>query len=336
MPAPDLGANMRQRREFLKIIGGAATVWPLTARAQGKRPVLGFLASGEPKTLAISMEGFLSGLKEAGFVDGQNLTIEQRWAEGQFNRLPALAAQLVGRPVDVIMAAQGTVTALAVKRATSTTPVVFVTADDPVAAGLVASLARPGGNLTGISRLGTILGAKNLELIHQVVPAASTVGLLINPNRPTAEAQRKTVQDAAAVVGKTIRVLDGSSEAAIHASFQIIIAERIGALIVPFDPVLNIHRRQIIDLADRHRIPAAYALREFIADGGLMSYGDSATESYSLAGAYIGRILKGAKPADLPVQQAARLELALNLKTAKALGVDIPISLLGRADEVIE
>jgi putative ABC transport system substrate-binding protein len=282
------------------------------------------------------MAGFVAGLKEAGFVDGQNLTIEYRWAEGRFERLPALAAELVQHPVHAIMAAQGTVSALAAKRATSTVPVVFVTADDPVAAGLVASVNRPGGNLTGVSRLGTMLGAKNLELIHQVVPAATRIGLLANPKRPTAAAQRKNVEDAAASVGKTIQVLDGSGESEIDAAFKTIASERIGALIVPFDPVLNIHRRQIVTLAARHGVPAAYALREFIAEGGLMSYGDSATESYSLAGAYIARILKGARPADLPVQQASRLELMLNLKTAKALGIDIPITVLGRADEVIE
>jgi putative ABC transport system substrate-binding protein len=325
-----------RRREFITLLGGVAATWPLTARAQATRPVLGFLGSGEARTFTISMGGFLTGLKEAGFVDGQNLTIEYRWADGQFGRLPALAAEMVRRPVDIIMAAQGTVTALAAKGATSTIPIVFVTADDPVGAGLVADLARPGGNLTGISRLGTILGAKNVELIHQVVPAAATIGLLINPKRPTAEAQRKNVEDAAISVGKTIRVLDGSSEAAIDTSFNTMVSDRIGALIVPFDPVLNIHRAQIIALAARHRIPAAYSLREFMVDGGLMSYGDSATESYALAGVYVSRILKGAKPADLPVQQAARLELSLNLKTAKALGLEIPVPLLGRADEVIE
>jgi putative ABC transport system substrate-binding protein len=324
-----------RRREFITLLGGAAA-WPLAARAQGKHPVVGFLASGEPRSIAASSAAFLADLKEAGFVDGQNLTIEYRWAEGRFERLPALAAELVQRPVDVIMAAQGTVSALAAKRATSTVPIVFVTADDPVAAGLVASLNRPGGNLTGVSRMGTILGAKNLELIHEVVPAVSRVGLLINPKRPTADAQRKNATEAAAVLGKAIRVLDGSGEAEIDAAFQTIVSEQIGALLVPFDPVLNAHRRQIIALAARHRLPAAYALREFVADGGLMSYGDSATESYGLAGGYVGRILKGAKPADLPVQQATRLELALNLKTAKTLGLTISIPLLGRADEVIE
>jgi putative ABC transport system substrate-binding protein len=325
-----------RRREFILALGGATVAWPLAARAQGSRPVLGFLASGEPKSISISMDAFLAGLKDGGFVDGQNLTIEYRWAEGRYERLPALAAELVQRPVDVIVAAQGTVSALAAKHATATVPVVFVTADDPVAAGLVASLNRPGGNLTGVSRLDTILSAKNLELIHQVVPAVSQVALLINPKRPTAEAQLRTVQGAAAVLDKTIRVLDCSSEGEIDAAFKAIASERIGGLVVPFDPVFNIHRRQIIALAEQHRVPAAYALREFVADGGLMSYGDSATESYNLAGAYVGRILKGAKPADLPVQQPTRLELVLNLKTAKALGLEIPPALLIRADEVIE
>jgi putative ABC transport system substrate-binding protein len=228
-----------KRREFITLLGGAAA-WPLVARAQGARPVLGFLASGEPTSFSAGLAAFLAGLKEAGVVDGQNLAIDYRWAEGRFERLPVLAADLAQRPMDVIMAAQGTVSALAAKRATSAIPVVFVTADDPVTAGLVASLSRPGGNLTGVSRLGTLLGAKNLELIHHVVPAASRVGVLVNPKRPTAEAQRKTVQDAAAILGKTIRVLDGSSEAEIEAAFQTIVSERIGALLVPFDPVLTI------------------------------------------------------------------------------------------------
>jgi len=323
------------RREFVAGLAGA-TAWPFVAYSQAARPVLGFLASGERETLSVSLAGFLEGLKDAGFTDGHNVTIEYRWAEGKFERLPALAAELVRRPVAAIMAAQGTVSALAAKRVTSTIPVVFVTADDPLAAGLTANLARPDGNLTGILRLGTLLGGKNLELIHQVVPAASSIALLVNPNRPTADAQRKNVEVAAATFGKTIHVLNGSSEAAIKSSFQTIVSERIGALIVPFDPVLNTHRRQIVDLAARHKIPAAYSLREFMAEGGLMSYGDSATETYSLAGTYVGRILKGASPADLPVQQAARLELVLNLKTAKSLGIEFPIPLLGRADEVIE
>jgi putative ABC transport system substrate-binding protein len=325
-----------KRREFLGALGVAAAAWPVAARAQASRPILGFIGSGGAGPFKQSLDAFIGALKEAGFVDGQNVTIEYRWAEGKFDRLPSFATELVKRPVDAILAAQGTVTALAAKRVTQTIPIVFVTADDPIAAGLVTSLARPGGNVTGISRLGTVLGAKNVELVHQVVPSASTIALLINPKRPTAEAQQRNAQDAAKTFGKTIRVLDGGTETAIEASFQTIVSERIGALIVPFDPVFNIHRKQILALAERHKIPAAYAHREFFIDGGLMSYGDSATETYALAGTYIGRILKGATPGDLPVQQASRLELALNLKVAKALGLQIPIPLLGRADEVIE
>ena len=326
-----------KRRGFTTLLGAATTAWPLAAaRAQARRPVLGFLASGEPKVMATGLAGFLAGLKDAGFVDGQNLRIEYRWAEGRFERLPELAAGLVQLPVDAIMAAQGIVSALAAKRATSTVPIVFMTSDDPVAEGLVASFNRPGGNLTGVSRLGTVLGAKNFELIHQVVPDVMRIGLLLNPQRPTSVAQRRTVEEAAASVGKTIRVMDGGGPAEIDAAFRTIASERIGALIVPFDSVFNTNRRQIIDLAARHKVPAAYTVRDFIVDGGLMSYGDNPTESYRLGGAYAGRILKGAKPADLPVQQASRFELLLNLRTARALGLTLPIALLSSADEVIE
>jgi putative ABC transport system substrate-binding protein len=333
MRAQQMFGPMNRRNAIKALVVAAA--WPLAARAQ-TRPVLGFLASGEPKTLSTSMAGFLGGLKESGFVDGQNLTIEYRWAEGRFERLSALADELVRRPVDVLFAAQGTVSALAAKRATSTIPIVFVTADDPVAAGLVASLSRPGGNLTGISRLGTALIGKNIELVHQIVPSASTVGVLVNPQRPTAQAQRQNAQVAATAIGKTVKVLHANSEAEIEAAFKAMVSERIGALVVPVDSVFNIHRKQIIASAERDGIPTAYALSEFIADGGLMSYGDSSTESYKLASSHVARILKGAKPADLPVQQASKLELTLNLKAAKALGLNIPITVLGRADEVIE
>lgn len=282
------------------------------------------------------MTGVFAGLKEGGFVDGQNLTIDYRWAEGHFERLPALAAELVRRPVDVLFAAQGNVSALAAKRATSTIPIVFVTADDPVATGLVASLSRPGGNLTGVSRLGTALVAKNVELVHQLLPSVTTIGLLVNPKRQTAQAQIKNAQDAAAALGKTMRVLQGSDARQIDAAFKTIASERIGGLVVPFDPVFNIHRRQIVALAAQQALPTAYSLRESVTSGGLMSYGDSATESYKLGGDLAARLLKGAKPSELPVQLTTKLELVINLKTAKALGLTIPITLLGRADEVIE
>jgi putative ABC transport system substrate-binding protein len=324
------------KRRDLLVGFGAATAWPFVERAQGAQPMLGFLASGSRSSITASTDGFLAGLKEGGFVDGQNLTIEYRWAEGHFERLPAMAAELVQRPVDVLFAAQGNVSALAAKRATSTIPIVFVTADDPVATGLVQSFNRPGGNLTGVSRLGTALVGKIVELLHQLLPSVVNVGLLVNPNRQTSQAQIKNAQEAAKALGKTIHVLKGSDEREIEAAFKIIVSERIGGLVVPFDPVFNIHRNQIVALAARYAIPTAYSLRESVTSGGLMSYGDGAADSYRLGGDLAARILKGAKPADLPVQQTPKLELVINLKTAKALGLTIPITLLGRADEVIE
>lgn len=324
-----------KRRDVITMLG-AAMASPLVARAQPAQPVLGLLASGEAASFRSSMVGFLAGLKEGGFVDGQNVTIDHRWAEGQFDRLPGLAAELVRRPVDVLVAAQGNVSAIAAKRATSTIPIVFVTADDPVATGLVASFNHPGDNLTGVSRLGTMLVAKNLELLHQLLPAVSVVALMINPKRSTSEAQQKNAQSAATAVGKTVRVLRASSEGEIDAAFKTIASERIGALVVPFDPFFNIHRRQIVALAARHAVPVAYSVRDYVSAGGLMSYGDDPAESYKLGGDLAARILKGAKPVDLPVQQATKLELVLNLKTAKALGLTFPMTMLGRADEVIE
>jgi putative ABC transport system substrate-binding protein len=330
----NVGADMR-RREFLSLVGGAAAVWPLAARAQA-RPVLGFLGSGSRGAADVQVAGFLEGLKEAGFVDGQNVKIEYRWAGAKFDLLPALAAELVRLPADAIFAAQGSVTASAAKRATSTIPVVFATSDDPVATGLVASLNHPGGNLTGVARLGTELGGKNLELLHSLLPTVSAIGLLADPTLPDIEARVRNVQDAASALGKTIHVLNASNQAQIDKAFDVVVSQRIGALLVPFSSLFNSRRDQIVALAARHRIPTAYAVREYVTAGGLMSYGDNTAESYKLGGELVGRILKGAKPGDLPVQQATKLELAINLKTAKALGLTIPITLLGRADEVIE
>jgi putative ABC transport system substrate-binding protein len=327
--------DVRMRRRDVIVGVGVAAAWPLTAGAQAK-PVLGFLASGARSSIEASMIGVFAGLKEGGFVDGHNLTIEYRWAEGHFERLPPMAVELVQRPVDVLFAAQGNVSALAAKRATSTIPIVFVTADDPVATGLVASLNRPGGNLTGVSRLGTALVAKNVELLHQLLPSVMNIGLLVNPKRQTAQAQIKNAQDATAALGKTIRVLHGGDEREIDAAFEKIASEHIRGVVVPFDPLFNIHRRQIVALAAQHAVPTAYSLRESVSAGGLMSYGDSATDSYKLGGDLAARILKGAKPAELPVQLTTKLELVINLKTAKALGLAVPINLLGRADEVIE
>lgn len=312
---------------------GAAVAWPGMVRAQAQ-PVLGFLASGTRAPANAVVTGFLAGLKEGGFVDGQNLKIEYRWADARVDRLPALAAELVNLPVDVIFAAQGSVTAAAAKGATSTIPIVFATSDDPVATGLVASFSRPGGNLTGVSRLGTELGAKNLELLHALLPSVSQIGMLSDPK--ISEERVKRVRDAAPALGKTIRVFSVSSPDEIDAAFDAMTLQRIGALLVPFGSFFNNRRNQIVALAERHRIPAAYSVREFVTAGGLMSYGDVTAKSYKLCGELTARILKGTKPADLPVQQASKLELSINLKTAKALGLTIPITLLGRADEVIE
>jgi putative ABC transport system substrate-binding protein len=325
-----------KRRDFITLLGGAVAAWPLAASAQPAQPVIGFLGSGSPKTFTPHVNGFLDGLKEAGFVDGRNLTIEYRWAEGQFERLPALAAELVRRPVDVLATVGGNVSALAAKRATSTIPIVFLTADDPVASGLVASLSRPGGNMTGVTWLGAELGAKNLELVHQLLPAVSVIGVLVNPTRPTAEAQLKNAQDAGKAIGKTMRVLHAATKDDIDAAFNTVASEHIGALFIAPDPLFLIHRVEIIALAASHAVPTVYFLREFVAAGGLMSYGASLGGAAKLCGDYTGRILKGAKPADLPVQQSTKVELAINLKTAKALGFEVPPALLTRADEVIE
>jgi putative ABC transport system substrate-binding protein len=327
---------MTTRRKFI-IVGGAAAAWPVVGRAQQPpMPVLGFLASGLRDTAKTITTGFSAGLKEGGFVDGQNLKIEYRWAEAQFDKLPGLAAELVARPVDVIFAAQGSVTTEAAQRATSTIPIVFATSDDPVAGGLVESLNRPGGNLTGVARLGTQLGGKNLELLRELLPSVSVIGLLADPKLSNFEARLGSVRDAGRVLGKTIRILNAGNPREIDAVFENIAPQRIGALLVPFSPLFNGRRDQIVALAARHRVPTAYSSRDFVTAGGLMSYGDETADSYKLCGNLTARILKGAKPADLPVQQATKLELVLNLKTAKALGLNIPITMLGRADEVIE
>ena len=271
-----------RRRDVIAGLSAAAA-WPFTARAQAQ-PVLGFLGSGSPGAARQNVDGCLAGLKEAGFVDGQNLKIEYRWAEGQFDRLPALAAELVRQPVDVIFAAQGNASAFAAKRATSTIPIVFATSDDPVARGLVASFNRPGGNLTGVARLGTQLGGKNMELLHELLPAVAQVAVLVDPKLPDFEVRVKNVRDAANAVGKTVRLLYANSSREIDAAFNTIASERIGALLVPFGANLNALRDQIVALAARHRVPATYAVREYVTAGGLMSYGDNTAESYKLAG----------------------------------------------------
>jgi putative ABC transport system substrate-binding protein len=281
------------------------------------------------------MDAFRQGLSEAGYVEGQNLAIEYRWAEGHYDRLPALAADLVGRKVDLIMATSPP-SALAAKGATSTIPIVFRSGADPVRDGLVASLARPGGNLTGVSFIADELTAKRLELLSELVPRAGVIALLMNPNNATAERVIRDVQEAARTKGLQLHVLKASSESEIDTAFASLVQLHAGALVVGADPFLSSRREQIVALASRRAVPSIYAWREFAASGGLISFGPSLTSAFRLVGHYAGKVLKGAKPADLPVQQPTTFELVINLKTAKALGLTIPPSLLQRADQVIE
>jgi putative ABC transport system substrate-binding protein len=328
------GADMR-RREFISLLGSTAVAWPLAARAQQRAmPVIGLL-SGTDRD-ARQLDNIRQGLNEVGYVEGRNVAIEYRWAEGQLDRLPELAADLVRRQVNVIVTIQGAAVALAAKAATATIPIIFSIGGDPVKFGLVSSLNRPGGNATGISFLVNTLGAKRLEVLHELVPDATIVGLLINKNNPASSSETTDVQAAASELGLQIYVQHASSASEIDAAFASFIGQRINAITFAADAFLTTRRDQLIELSARYRVPTMYFLREFTDAGGLMSYGGHITEAYRLAGAYAGRILKGEKPADLPAQQVTKVELIINLKTAKALGVKIPLSLLGRADEVIE
>jgi putative tryptophan/tyrosine transport system substrate-binding protein len=325
-----------RRRKFIKLIGAAAA-WPLAASAQqSAMAVIGFLNSRSAGEAAAAVAAFHQGLREAGFVAGQNVAIEYRWAEGHYDRLPGLATDLVQRGVAVISAGGGSVTAIAAKLATSTVPIAFISDDDPIKIGLVASLNRPGGNVTGIYQLSSGLEAKRLGLLHELAPNATTIAVLVNPNYPDAESQLREVDEAARTLGVQLLVLKASSEGEFDTVFATIIRQQSGALLVASDPFLFSRRDQLIVLAARHVLPAIYQFRESALSGGLMSYGTRITDSYHQIGVYTGQILKGAKPADLPVIQSARFEFVLNLKTAKALGLTIPPSMLVRADEVIE
>ncbi len=326
-----------RRRQFIAALGGAAVAWPLAVRAQQPAmPVIGFVHVASPQGYAQPLSAFLKGLSESGFVDGHNVAIEYRWAEDEVDRLPALVADLVHRQVAVI-AAMSTPAALAAKAATTTIPIVFEGASDPVRLGLVASLNRPGGNVTGVTQTNVEIKSKRLQMLHELVPTASVMALLVNPADPAlAESNTKEVQAAARTLGLELHVLNATTERDFDAVFEKLIQLRAGGLVISGDPLFTSRSEQLAALAVHHAVPAIYQWRGFAAAGGLLSYGAAITDAARLAGNYIGRILKGDKPADLPVQEATKVELYINMKTAKALGLTIPLPLLGRADEVIE
>jgi putative ABC transport system substrate-binding protein len=324
-----------RRRKFITLIGGAAAAWPVGAHAQQPAlPAIGFLNGGSAWEYARLAAAFRQGLGETGYVEGRNVLVEYRWAEGHYERLPELAADLVRRQVMVITA--NTQAVPAAKAATTTIPIVFNSSADPVAAGYVASLARPGGNLTGVSSLSVEIGPKRLQLLHEMVPTATVIAALINPTNPNAEAQSSALQAAARDIGLQLHVLHASTERDFDTAFATLLQLRAGALVIGVDAFLINRSELLAALALRHAVPAIFLYREFVAAGGLMSYGGSNTDAYRLSGVYAGRILKGEKPADLPVLQATKFALIINLKTAKALGLTVPLPLLGRADEVIE
>jgi putative tryptophan/tyrosine transport system substrate-binding protein len=318
------------RRELLAALGGAAAAWPLVARAQQPAmPVVGFMSTRTPEESEYLLEAFRQGLKEGGFVEGQNVAIEFRWARGQYDRLPALAAELVSRGVTVLDAIAGV-------RATSTIPIVFMIGGDPVETGLVKSFNRPGGNMTGVTILTNKMAPKRLGLLHELVPGAGLIGVLMNPNFTTAARELQDVEEAARTIGQRLVIANASQDEELDAAFVSLVQEQVGALIVGGDPYFNMRRDRIVAFAAKQRLPAIYQFRELAVAGGLLSYGVNLTDMYRHCGVYTAKVLKGARPADLPVLQPTKFELVINLKTAKVLGLTVPLPLLGRADEVIE
>ena len=322
-----------RRREFITLLGGAAVTWPLAALGQQpKKPVIGYLSTDSPQLFEGRLRTFHAGLREMGFVDGENVTVEYGWAHGQYDRLPALAMDMVHRQVNAIVSAGGVPAALAAKAATTTIPIIFRVGGDPVAFGLVASLNRPGGNMTGFGSLTVELGPKKLELLHEMIPSATRIAMLVNPTNPAAATDVKISEEAARTLGLELHVLNAMTEREIDSAF----ADRPpGGLLVAADLFFNNRVNQIVSLATRYAVPAAWSL-EFARAGGLIGYGAGRSETDRVVGVYAGRILKGEKPANMPVQQSTKVELIINMKTAKALGLEVPPTLLARADEVIE
>jgi ABC-type uncharacterized transport system substrate-binding protein len=326
-----------KRRQFISLLGGAAAAWPLAARAQQPAiAIIGFLSSRSSGDSEHLVTAFREGLKEAGYVEGENAVIAFRWAEGRYDRLPAQAAELARQRVAVIVAAGGNVVAFAAKAATSTIPIVFIVGSDPVEDGLVASLSRSGGHITGVTLFTSELGAKRLGLLRELVPAAAAIAVLLNPTSPAARKQSRDIEAAARAIGERILLLNAGNDRELESAFANLKQRQAGGLVVMPDPFFTTRREQLVGFASRHTVPAVYESREYAEAGGLMSYGTRYADTYRQAGVYTGRILKGVKPADLPVLQPTTFELVINLKTAKALGLEVPPTLLARADEVIE